>query len=474
MLTSTTLRDHADTKAARPGVALAVVAGTQLMIALDATVVTIALPRIQADLGFSATALSWVQNAYMLAFGGLLLLGGRAGDILGRRRAFLGGVVLFTLASLLAGLATAPWWLLAARALQGVGAAVAGPSVLALIATTFTETRARARALSIYSAVAGAGAAVGLIGGGLLTGTTSWRWVFFVNLPIGALVLLLAPRFIPETDRRPGRFDLAGALTCTTGMTALVYGFISVAEHGWGDPVSLGAFALAAVALGGFVAVERRARQPIMPLRLFRARDRAAAYLAQLVLAAAMFGVFFFLTQFFQAVLRLEPLAAGLAFLPMAGTQFALVRVVPSLIPRLGAKTLMVTGAALAAVAMVLLTRLSADTAYFPGIFVPLLLLGMGGALAFLPLNMTILSGVAPADSGAASGLAQTMVWAGGSLGSAVLVTILASSFRHAAAAPREVLAAGIAHSFAGGTAFAVCGLLVTLLLSRRPRATDG
>ncbi|MFC4585061.1 MFS transporter [Sphaerisporangium corydalis] len=453
---------------------LAVMVTSQLMIALDSTVVTIALPSIRADLGFSATALSWVQNAYMLAFGGLLLLGGRAGDILGRRRVFVAGVSLFTLASLLGGFAVGPWWLLVSRTLQGVGAAVAAPSVLALIATTFSDGQARARALSVYSAVSGAGATVGLLAGGLLTDAASWRWAFFVNIPIGGAVLLLAPRIVPETERHEGRFDLAGALASTAGMTALVYAFISVAENGWGDALTLAAFAAALVALVVFVLVERRARQPIVPLRLFTERNRSSAYLAQFLLAASMFGVFFLLTQYLQEVLRLAPLAAGFAFLPMAAAQFGLVRVVPRLIPRLGAKTLMVTGAVLAAAAMVLLTRLSADSSYFPDVFVPLALLGMGGGMAFLPLNLTILSGVAGADSGAASGLAQTMVWAGGSLGSAVLVTILGTALRHpgAGAAPGEALASGIAQAFVGGAAFAVCGLLVAVALIRTPAAS--
>ncbi|WP_405139327.1 MFS transporter [Sphaerisporangium sp. NBC_01403] len=477
MSTSTTLSSQPDARTGRPGIALAVVATSQLMIALDSTVVTIALPSIRADLGFSATSLSWVQNAYMLAFGGLLLLGGRAGDILGRRRVFVAGVLVFTLASLLGGLANGPWWLLASRTLQGVGAAVAAPSVLALIATTFAEGQARARALSVYSAVAGAGATVGLIAGGLLTDTTSWRWVFFVNIPVGGAVLLLAPRFVRETERHQGRFDLSGALASTAGMTALVYAFISVADHGWGDAVTIGAFAVAVVALGAFVAVERRARQPIVPLRLFAERNRSSAYLAQFLLAAAMFGVFFFLTQFLQEVLRLAPLAAGFAFVPMAASQFGLVRVVPRLIPRFGAKAVMVTGAALAALAMILLTRLSASSSYFPDILVPLVLLGMGGGLAFLPLNLTILSGVGGTDSGAASGLAQTMVWAGGSLGSAVLVTILGTALRAPApaAGPQEVLASGIAQAFVGGAAFAVCGLLVAAAFIRtRPAVTPG
>src|SRR6266542_3832586 len=259
-----------------PGLALAVIAGAQLMVVLDATIVNIALPHIQQALRFSTTSLSWVLNAYTLTFGGLLLLGGRAGDILGRRRVFMAGIALFTAASLAGGLANSAGWLLAARAVQGAGGAIASPAVLALI-----------------TAVAMGGASLGLVLGGIITEWASWRWVLFVNVPIGAVVLLTAPRFLSESPRQPGHFDIAGALTSIAGMAALVYAFIRAASSGWRDPLTLSAFGAAAVLLGLFLLTETRARQPITPLRLFADRGRSGSYLARLLLVAVMFGMFF-------------------------------------------------------------------------------------------------------------------------------------------------------------------------------------
>ncbi|MCT9931056.1 MFS transporter [Planotetraspora sp. A-T 1434] len=461
-------------RTAHTRLALAVVVTCQLMIGLDGTIVTIALPRIQQEIGFSPTGLSWVMNGYLLAFGGLLLLGGRAGDILGRRRVFVAGVLVFTLGSLLGGLATAGWWLLAARAAQGVGAAIAGPSILALIATTFAEGAARNRAISVYSAVTGAGGSIGLILGGALTGTVSWRWTFFVNVPIGLVVVALAPRFIAEPDRHPGRFDLAGAVTATGGMVSLVYALITMADSGWRDAAP--ALVVAAALLALFVVVETRARQPIMPLHLLADRNRSAAYLVVLLLSAAMFGFFFFMTQFHQLVLRMDPVTAGFAFLPMTLTQFSVVRIVPRLLPRFGAKRIVVTGATVALTGMLWLTRVSADTSYFTGVFGPTLLLGLGGGLSFMPLNATILSGVAPRESGAASGLAQTMVWAGGALGSAALVSVFGMAMHGTAVAASGALVHGMAAAFAGGAVLAALALTAAVVAIRsagtRPTGT--
>src|SRR3954454_15114466 len=287
----------------RTGVALAVIVTCQLMLILDGTVVNIALPKIQQDLHFSATGLSWVISAYTLTFGGLLLLGGRAGDILGRRRVFVAGIGLFTLASLLGGLAPSAGLLLAARALQGLGAAIAAPSTLALIVTTFAHGPERNRAIGIYSTIAPIGGALGLILGGVFTSLASWRWGLFINVPIGIAVLVLAPLTIRESERHPGRFDLAGALTSTVGMTALVYGFIRASTSGWGDAVTLGSSPAAIVLLGLFLAIEARAEQPIMPLHLFADRTRVSAYLSMFLVVATMFSMFFFLTQFQQNVL---------------------------------------------------------------------------------------------------------------------------------------------------------------------------
>src|SRR6516225_6862607 len=325
-------------------IALAIMLGAQLMIILDMAVVNIALPHIQSSLHFSATSLSWVLNGYTLTSGGLLLLGGRAGDILGRRRMFMAGISVFTLASLAGGLATTPGVLLAARALQGVGGAFAAPAVLALIVTSFPEGRERTRALGIYMGVVTGGSSLGLVLGGVITEWLSWRWVLFINVPIGLAVVAIAPLFVGETPRLPGRFDLAGALSATAGVTALVYGFIRAAASGWGDQVTLAAFGTAAVLLTLFVLTETRARQPITPLRLFTDVSRAGSFIARLLLIAGMFGTFFFLTQFLQTIMGFSPLRAGVAFLPMTVALFAVSRPAPSLMPLLRQKPMLIPG----------------------------------------------------------------------------------------------------------------------------------
>ncbi|HEY2165524.1 MAG TPA: MFS transporter, partial [Jatrophihabitantaceae bacterium] len=305
-----------DPGATRRRLALALILTCQLMVILDATIVTIALPKIHTSLHFSATSLSWVQNIYSLTFGGLLLLGARVGDILGRRRVFIAGIAVFTAASLLGGLATTGVWLLSARALQGVGAAIAAPSTLALLTSSFPEGPQRLRAIGLYSAVSSGGASVGLVLGGMLTDWASWRWSLFINVPIGIALVLLAPRFLPETERRPGHFDLTGAISSTLGMSSIVYGLVRAASDGWSDPVTVAAFAAGVSLLVLFVRTELRAEQPITPLRLFASRSRSASYLAGLLLVGGMFGMFFFLTQFLQGVRDYSPLKAGFAFLP--------------------------------------------------------------------------------------------------------------------------------------------------------------
>jgi EmrB/QacA subfamily drug resistance transporter len=461
-----------------PGLALVVMLSAQLMIILDMTVVNIALPHIQTGLNFSAASLSWVLNAYTLTFGGLLLLGGRAGDIIGRRRVFLAGIALFTLSSLAGGLATTDWMLLAARALQGVGGALASPAVLALVVGSFAEGRERTRALGIYSAVAMGGASLGLVLGGVITEWLSWRWVLFVNVPVGILVLAVTPMFVTESARQPGRFDLTGAVTSTAGMTALVYAFIRAAASGWGDRLTVGAFAVAAVLLGLFLLTESRARQPITPLRLFADLGRGGSYLARLLLVAGMFGMFFFLTQFVQEILGFSPLAAGVAFLPMTLTVFGVSRAAPRLIPRFGGIRLMLAGMLPVIAGMTWLAQVSAGTTYLAGIFGPLLLLGTGMGLVFVPLTAASLAGVAPADSGAASSMVNVMQQVGGSLGLAILVTVFGTAYRaaggHAAAGQavtHHALLHGVSAAFSVAAVFDVAALLV-IALSAGPAVT--
>jgi EmrB/QacA subfamily drug resistance transporter len=464
----------------RPGIALAIMLSAQLMIILDMTVVNIALPHIQANLHFSATSLSWVLNGYTLTSGGLLLLGGRAGDILGRRRTFIAGISLFTLASLAGGLAATSGVLVAARAVQGVGGALASPAVLALIVTSFPEGRERTRALGIYMGVITGGSSLGLVLGGVITEWLSWRWVLFINVPIGLAVVIVAPLFVGETPRLPGRFDLAGALTATTGVTALVYGFIRAAADGWDDQLTLAAFCAAAVLLSAFVVIETRARQPITPLRLFADVSRAGSFVARLLLIAGMFGVFFFLTQFLQKIMGFSPLRAGVAFLPMTVALFAVSRAAPRLMPRLGPKPLMIAGMVPAIASMAWLSRVTPATGYWTGIFGPMLLIGLGMGLVFVPLTTASLAGVPAADSGAASGLVNMLQLVGGALGLGVLVAVYGTAVRHAASHPlaglvpaaqaQHAITHGIAAAFGFAAILDVCSLLVIIAMIRTSR----
>jgi EmrB/QacA subfamily drug resistance transporter len=458
---------------------LAIILACYLMIVLDMSVIITALPKIHTALHFSTAGLSWVQNAYTITFGGLLLLGARAGDILGRRRVFVAGIGLFTAASLTAGLAQSAGWLLAARAVQGIGAAVAAPSTLALLTTSFREGAERTRALAFYSAVAGGGGSAGLVLGGMLTDWVSWRWGMFINVPIGLALMYLAPRHLPETERHEGRFDLTGAATSTLGMAALVYGFVRAASDGWGERGTVASFVAAAALLVAFVLNEMRAEQPITPLRLFASRERSGAYAARILVVGGMFSMFFFMTQFLQGVLGYNPLQAGLAFLPMTGVLFTMVRVVPRLAPRVGTLPLLIGGLVVALAGMVWLSRLSAETAFFPGIALPLVLLGSGMGVAFTPLTAAGIAGVADHDAGAASGLVNVAHQLGGSLGLGILVTVFAAADRTAAAHPlvgasakaesAHELAHAVATAVTGSAVFLALALTVVLVVMRAP-----
>ena len=447
----------------RPGLVLAVIVAAQMMVALDATVVNVALPHIQAALRFSPTGLAWVFNIYTLVYGGLLLLGGRAGDLFGRRRVFLAGVLLFTASSLLAGLAPSGGWLLAARAAPGAGGAVAPPHVLALIAVNFPDGHARTRALAVFSASASASLSLGQVLGGMLTAWGSWRWVFFVNVPAGILVAALTRRIVRETEPHRGRLDLAGAAASVAGTGALVYGFLRAASDGWGEAGALGSLGAGAALLAAFALLERRAAQPVMPLRLLADRDRAFAYAAFFLIPAGMFGVFYFLGQYLQDVLGYGPLRAGFAFLPMTLAMFAMIRTVPRLLPRLGAKAMIAGGLLLCLAGMLWLAALSAQSGY-AGVFGPMVLIGVGMGVAPVPISVTILSGVAPAEAGAAAGMLQTMQWVGAAVGLSVLVAVFGSAARgqgaHRGAGPHEVF------THAAGSAFAVGALFVAAALA--------
>ncbi len=449
-----------------PAFTLAIILGCYLMIILDISVVITALPSIHEDLGLSTANLSWVQNAYTLTFGGLLLLGARAGDILGRRRVFIAGIALFTFASMLGGIAQSPAWLLGARALQGVGAAIAAPSTLALLTVSFAEGPARTRAVAWYSAVAGAGGSVGLLLGGALTSWVSWRAGLFINVPLGAALIWLAPRYLPETERKHGHFDLTGAFTSTIGMSALVYGLIRAAENGWADPGTIASFAAAVILLAYFVFNERRAEQPITPLRLFSSRQRVGAYVARILVVGAMFSTFFFLTQYLQVVQGYGALEAGCAFLPMTLSVFAMVRVVPRIAPRFGEVRVLAGGLFTALVGMLWLSQITPGADYLTQMAFPMVLLGAGMGSALTPLTTAGMHGVADSDAGAASGLINVAHQLGGTLGVGALITVFAAASSGAGA---SALAEGVP-TVLTGAAILIALALTTVLTVMRPR----
>jgi len=438
------------------GLALVVIATAQLMVVLDATIVNVALPDIQRALGFSGSGLEWVVNAYALTFGGLLLLGGRAGDILGRRRVFIAGIILFSVASLAGGFATSEAWLLTARAIQGVGAAIVAPTALSLVTTTFPEGPPRNRAMGVYAAMSIGGAAVGLMAGGLLTTYASWRWVLFVNVPIGIVVALMARRALTESQRRPGRFDLPGAITSTLGLAALVYGLTSAAttpngvSH-WGDARVLLSLSASVVLLAAFVIIESRSKHALMPLRIFRSRNRSGAYLIMLCVGTAMFGMFFFLTIFVQTVWHYSALKTGVAYLPMVATIMVMAGASSQLVPRIGARPLLLAASAIASGGMFWLSRINEHSTYAGGLLGPMLVTAAGLGMLFMPATLVALSRVDDKDAGLASSLVNTGQQVGGSIGLAILGTVawtvVADTARKSVAAART---AAIAAARAG------------------------
>jgi EmrB/QacA subfamily drug resistance transporter len=420
------------------------------MVVLDATIVNVALPHIQTALGFSGSNLEWVVNAYALAFGGLLLLGGRSGDLLGRRRVFIAGIVLFSLASLLGGFATDQAWLLTARVVQGIGGAFAAPTALSLIAVTFPEGPPRNRAMGVYAAMSIAGGAVGLIAGGLLVNYATWRWVLFVNVPIGLVVAMLAPRVLRESQRRRGQFDLPGAITGSLGLGALVYGLSNAAtspngvSH-WGDTTVIVSLVAAAVLLVAFGIIEARSKQPLVPMRVLRSRDRTGSYLISLCIGTALFGMFFFLTLFVQDVWGYSALKTGVAYLPMVAMIMVGAGVSSQLVSRVGARPLMLTGSVMATGGMFWLSRINEHSQYVSGLLGPMMLTAAGMGLIFVPLSLVALSKVGDGDAGVASSLLNVGQQVGGSIGLAILGTVawsaVANNLRASAAAAKTAAA---------------------------------
>src|SRR6478735_4168758 len=392
---------------AHPAGILTIVLVSYFMILLDNSVIFTGIPSIQASLDLTPAALSWVQDAYTLVFGGLLLLGARAGDLVGRRRLFIVGLAVFGLASLLVGSAQTGGELIAARALQGVGAAIVAPTSLSLITANF-EGPARARAIAWYSATAGIGASLGLLVGGAAAQLISWRAGFFINVPISVAMAVAATRLLPETPRSRGRFDTVGALCATLGVGALVYGIVESTDVGWAAPSTLLALAVGVVFLVGLVLNEARASQPIMPLRLFRSRERSGAYAVRMLYLGAMMGFFFFTTQLLQDVLGYSPLQAGAGFLPMTAVNFAVAMAIPRLGARLSRGALLAAGVAVTLAGMVWLSRVGVGDSYWLAVALPMVLIGIGQGLACAPMTSAGVSGVAPADAGAVSGLGNT------------------------------------------------------------------
>lgn len=456
-----------------PRVFLFVILTAQLMVVLDGTIVNVALPHIQESLRFSGSGLSWVLNAYLLTFGGLLLLGARSGDLLGRRRTFLAGIAIFSLSSLIGGFAVSGWMLLAARALQGVGAALAAPSSLALLTTVFPDGPQRVRAIGLFTTVSAAGGAIGLVAGGVLTQLVSWRWVMFVNVPIGLIVWAIGRIALPETERRHGHFDVAGALSSTLGMGGIALGLVEAGTDGWASPITLGALAVGAFLLGVFVRVETRAAEPILPLRLLANRTRIVANVSRGLMYAGMYGMFFFLGQFLQDVDGYSPLRTGVGFLPIPVSVFLASQLVSKgLIHRVRPKVLMLSGIGMTVVALLLSSQLHAGTSY-PRLLAGLVLLGLGSGMALVPLTTASLSGVEPGDAGAASGIVNVIQQVGAALGLAVLVTVLSATAGHSqlgtGVGAKASLVHGLDVTFGAGALFGLVALVMVAAFVRLP-----
>ncbi|MEE2058449.1 MFS transporter [Rhodococcus artemisiae] len=449
----------------RTGMVLAIVLVSYFMIVLDNSIIFTGLPQIQADMGLSPGGLAWAQNAYTLVFGGLLLLGARAGDLLGRRRMFVVGLVLFGFASFLVGTAQSETWIIAARAFQGIGAAIVAPASLALITATFPAGRERTRAVAAYGTTAGLGASLGLVVGGALASALSWRAGFFINVPLAIILILAACKYLPAFEAHEGRFDLTGAIASTLGMGALVYGIINAGEQGWTDPVTTWPIALGAAVLIVFVVNERRAKQPILPLRLFASAERSGAAVVRLLFAGTMIAFFFFTTQFFQGVYGWTPLQAGLGFLPMSLVQFVSSLFVSRLTRRFGSAPVLVVGLTLVTAGMAWMTQLTGEAPFLAGAVGPLVLLGLGQGLAFGPLTAAGIAGARAEDAGAASGLVNTAHQLGSTLGVAILTAVAAGAV---------TLEQHVIDAYLGGTVMLVLALMVagiTLAPHSFPRA---
>lgn len=468
------------THASRRGLALALLAATQFVLVLDASIVGVAMPSIGADLGFAPDDLSWVANAYTLTFGGLLLLGGRAADLVGRRRMFMIGMALFAAASLAGGLAVTGGMLVAARAAQGVGAALVSPAALSLVMTVFPAGPDRNRAMGVFGAVAGAGGAAGSILGGMLTQWLGWEATLYVNVPLGLAAIALAPKLLPEASDRTARgFDLPGALTATGGLALLVYTLVEGDDAGWTSPRTLGLGAVAVALLAVFLLVEARTAHPLLPLKIFRQPVLRGSNLAAVLTLMAMAPLFFYLTFYMQQVVGFGPVRAGLAQLPLALAIAVTAGAAGALIARLGLGTAMAAGLVITGAGLAWFSRMSADGGFLTDVLGPTLVIGVGAGLAFVTTTVGATSGTRPEQAGLASGLFNTAQQVGGSLGLAAVVAISTSRTAGAVAGGERDPAAALTEGYGAGMLTAAgialaAGLLSAVLVPRRPAPAPG
>jgi len=443
--------------------ALSAVLALQLMLQLDAQVMTVALPALQTELGFTASSLSWIPNAYALAFGGLILLGGRLGDSFGRVRVFSIGTGVFILGSLIGGLAISPIMLVAARVLQGVGAAVAAPSVLALIATMAKDEAARAKGLAWFTSTSAIGSSAGLILGGLLTDLLSWRWGLLINVPVGIVVIATVIRLVRENDRRRARaFDVPGAIFASLASAGIVWAFIYAGENGWGTIGTLLFFAIAAVLIAALVIIERRSANPLVAIHLLKDTPRVGALVNQGLIVGSNAAMLFFIVQFLQRVLELGPLLAGLAFLPLTATVFIVNRWVPGIVARFGARVPLVIGGVLVTASFLLWARLDDDASY-DGVVIPLIIHALGVALIFTSGTLATMNAVPEADTGSASGMLQMVQQVGGSIGIAVAVSVYATGAIEGQFMP------GFAGAMFVGVGLAAVATIVAIFTVKKP-----
>ena len=469
--------NDSNTEGKHLGLALLVISCAQLMIVLDATVVNVAIPTIHHALHFSRANLEWLITAYSLTFGGLLLFGGRTGDLYGKRRMFMVGIAVFALSSLLGGFAQSDVWLIITRGMQGVGGAIAAPTALSLIATNFPEGKARNRAMGVYAAMSGAGGALGLLLGGILTSYVSWRWIFFINVPIGAIVLFLAPRALNESQTTSGHLDVPGALTVTGGMLSLVYGLSNASSHSWTSTSTIFFLAASVVLLAAFGLIETRSKEPLMPLDIFKNRNRSGSYAMMLCIGIALFSMFYFLTQFLQNVQGWSAVKTGVGFLPMTLGIIVAAGLSSRYVGKIGVRIPLLIGPAMAVIGMLWISRITPTSAYL-SILGPLIVIALGMGFTFVPITLVAVSGVEANEAGLASALLNTMQQVGGALGLAVLATVaidatnskLAALGRHAPNATNIATTHGYTTAFMVSAGIAFLGLLVSILFIRVPQ----